>query len=88
MVICSAYSGELMQVLKREFGLYRIRIDCEDDLWTLARLCVKGRRIGMLGERRDQTTAGQEGGRAKAAERKNSIKRGPPIASRPRTLST
>jgi len=70
MVICSAYSGELMQVLKREFGLYRIRIDCEDDLWTIARLCVKGRSIGMLGERRDQTTAGQEGGRAKAAERK------------------
>ena len=70
MVICSAYSGELMQVVKREFGLYRIRIDCEDDLWTVARLCVKGRSIGMLGERRDQTTAGQEGGRAKAAERK------------------
>lgn len=70
MVICSAYSGELMQVVKREFGLYRIRIDCDDDLWTLARLCVKGRSIGMLGERRDQTTAGQEGGRAKAAERK------------------
>ena len=70
MVICSAYSGELMQVVKREFGLYRIRMDCDDDLWTLARLCVKGRRIGMLGERRDQTTAGQEGGRAKAAERK------------------
>ncbi len=59
-----------MQVIKREFGLYRIRIDCEDDLWTLARLCVKGRSIGMLGERRDQTTAGIEGGRAKAAERK------------------
>ena len=59
-----------MQVVKREFGLYRIRIDCDDDLWTLARLCVKGRSIGMLGERRDQTTAGQEGGRAKAAERK------------------
>ena len=59
-----------MQVLKREFGLYRIRIDCEDDLWTIARLCVKGRSIGMLGERRDQTTAGQEGGRAKSAERK------------------
>ena len=59
-----------MQVLKREFGLYRIRIDCEDDLWTVARLCVKGRSIGMLGERRDQTTAGQEGGRAKSAERK------------------
>ena len=59
-----------MQVIKREFGMYRIRIDCEDDLWALARLCVKGRSIGMLGERRDQTTAGQEGGRAKAAERK------------------
>jgi protein pelota len=59
-----------MQVLKRDFGLYRLRIDCEDDLWTLARLCVKGRSIGMLGERRDQTTAGQEGGRAKPAERK------------------
>ena len=70
MVICSAYSGELMQVVKREFGLYRIRIDCEDDLWTVARLCVKGRSIGMLGERRDQTTAGQEGGRAKAAEKR------------------
>ena len=31
----------------------------------------KGRRIGMLGERRDQTTTGEEGGRAKAATRKN-----------------
>ena len=30
----------------------------------------KGRSLAMLGERRDQTTAGQEGGRAKAAERK------------------
>ena len=66
----SAYLGEMMQVIKRDFGLYRLRIDCDDDLWTLARLCVKGRSIGMLGERRDQTTAGQEGGRAKAAERK------------------
>ena len=35
-----------------------------------SRLCVKGRSIGMLGERRDQTTAGQEWGRAKSAERK------------------
>lgn len=59
-----------MQVLKKEFGLYRLRIDNEDDLWTLARICTKGRSIGMLGERRDQTTAGQEGGRAKVAERK------------------
>ena len=59
-----------MQILKKEFGLYRLRVDSEDDLWTLARICVKGRSIGMLGERRDQTTAGQEGGRAKSAERK------------------
>ena len=59
-----------MQVVKKEFGLYRIRIDSEDDLWTLARICVKGRSIGMLGEKRDQTTGGQEGGRAKVAERK------------------
>ncbi len=59
-----------MKVIKRDFGMYRLRTDCEDDLWALARLCVKGRSIGMLGERRDQTTAGQEGGRAKAAERK------------------
>ena len=55
-----------MQVMKKEFGLYRLRIDNEDDLWTLARICTKGRSIGMLGERRDQTTAGQEGGRAKS----------------------
>ena len=57
-----------MQVLKKEFGLYRLRVDSEDDLWTLARICVIGRSIGMLGERRDQTTAGQEGGRAAANE--------------------
>ena len=59
-----------MQVLKREFDRYKLRIDCEDGLWALARICIKGRSIGMLGERRDQTTAGQEGGRAKSAERK------------------
>ena len=48
----------------------RLFIECEDDLWVLARICCQGRSLGMLGERRDQTTAGQEGGRAKAAERK------------------
>ena len=37
---------------------------------TIARLARKGMSIGMLGERRDQTTAGEEGGRAKVAERK------------------
>ena len=48
----------------------KFRISSEDDLWTTAKLSKKGRRIGMLGERRDQTTTGEEGGRAKAATRK------------------
>jgi len=59
-----------MQIIKRSEELMRIRVRSEDDLWSLAHLCRKGRLLGMLGERRDQTTAGQEGGRAKAAERK------------------
>ena len=59
-----------MRVLKREPMLWRLRVETEDDLWTLARLARKGMNIGMLGERRDQTTGGEEGGRAKAAERK------------------
>ena len=63
-------TGEMVQVIKHEPDLWRLRIRSDDDLWTLAHLCKKGRLLGMLGERRDQTTAGQEGGRAKAAERK------------------
>mgnify|MGYP002869982526 FL=1 len=59
-----------MKVLKREPMLWRLRVETEDDLWTLARLARKGMNLGMLGERRDQTTGGEEGGRAKAAERK------------------
>ena len=59
-----------MRILKREPMLWRLRVETEDDLWTLARLARKGMDIGMLGERRDQTTGGEEGGRAKAAERK------------------
>jgi len=59
-----------MRILKREPDMFRLRIDCEDDLWVIARICVKKRSLGMLGERRDQTTAGEEGGRAKSAERK------------------
>ena len=50
--------------------LWRLRVETEDDLWTLARLARNGMNLGMLGERRDQTTGGEEGGRAKAAERK------------------
>ncbi|MBJ23566.1 MAG: hypothetical protein CMB64_02735 [Euryarchaeota archaeon] len=59
-----------MKILKQGFDFLKFRISSEDDLWTTAKLCNKGRRIGMLGERRDQTTAGLEGGRAKSAERK------------------
>jgi protein pelota len=59
-----------MQILKREHDLWRLRIRSSDDLWVLARICRKGKHFGMLGERRDQTTGGIEGGRAKAAERK------------------
>lgn len=59
-----------MKILKREPQLWRLRIETEDDLWTLARIARKGMQIGMLGERRDQTTGGEEGGRAKSAERK------------------
>ena len=53
-----------MRIIKREHELYRLRIECEDDLWTLARICTPGRSLGMMGERRDQTTGGIEGGRA------------------------
>ena len=59
-----------MKILKRGPDFIKFRISSEDDLWTTAKLCKKNRRIGMLGERRDQTTAGEEGGRAKAATRK------------------
>lgn len=59
-----------MKVLKREPQLWRLRIETEDDLWALARIARKGMQLGMLGERRDQTTGGEEGGRAKSAERK------------------
>ncbi|RPG77074.1 MAG: hypothetical protein CBE08_000930 [Euryarchaeota archaeon TMED248] len=59
-----------MKILKREPMLWRLRVETEDDLWTLARLARKGMDFAMLGERRDQTTGGEEGGRAKAAERK------------------
>ena len=49
-----------MKVLKREPMLWRLRVETEDDLWTLARLARKGMDLAMLGERRDQTTGGEE----------------------------
>ena len=59
-----------MKILKRGTDFLKFRISTEDDLWTTAKLCTKGRKIGMLGDRRDQTTTGEEGGRAKSATRK------------------
>lgn len=50
--------------------LWRIRVESHDDLWSISRLARKGMSFAMLGERRDQTTAGETGGRAKSAERK------------------
>ncbi|MBC8437815.1 MAG: pelota family protein [Euryarchaeota archaeon] len=57
--------------MKRDDDLMKLRVQHEDDLWVLSQL-VKGKSktAGMLSYRRDQTTGTQEGGRAKAAERK------------------
>ena len=59
-----------MRLLKRSDEAKRLRVEHEDDLWTLAQLGRKGRSAGMLSWRRDATTGTQEGGRAKSAERK------------------
>ena len=59
-----------MKILKRDLHEWRLRVETLDDLWVLARLARQGISVAMLGERRDQTTAGEEGGRSKQAERK------------------
>ena len=59
-----------MNILKRDLHEWRLRVETLDDLWVLARLARCGVSVAMLGERRDQTTAGEEGGRSKQAERK------------------
>jgi protein pelota len=59
-----------MRIVKREHGLLKLFVECQDDLWNLAYLCTKGRSLAMLGNRRDQSTGSQEGERAKVAERK------------------
>ena len=56
-------------VSESETGM-RIRVDDEDDLWTLSKVCTGGAEVGMLTHRRDSTTGTQEGGRSKQAERK------------------
>ena len=59
-----------MKIIQDGFNEKKIRLETEDDLWVLARIASKGMNIGMLGERRDPTTADTGGGRSKSAERK------------------
>jgi protein pelota len=48
----------------------RLRVDDEDDLWTVSQLCRPGTNVGMLSHRRDSATGTQSDSRAKSAERK------------------
>lgn len=59
-----------MREVSRSDNGVKLRIDDDDDLWTLARICRDGTSAGMLSHRRDSTTGTQEGGRSKQAERK------------------
>jgi len=59
-----------MRIVKKDEEGLRVRIDSDDDLWTMSHICTPGSTLGMLGHRRDQTTGTQEGGRAREAERK------------------
>ena len=45
-------------VSETETGI-RIRVDDEDDLWTLSKVCTEGAEVGMLTHRRDSTTGTQ-----------------------------
>ena len=60
----SAWLGERMDVLGRDHHEWRLRVHTVDDLWVLNRLVQPGMSVGMRGERRDQTTGGDEGGRS------------------------
>ncbi|MBT5284930.1 MAG: hypothetical protein HOL29_03050, partial [Euryarchaeota archaeon] len=59
-----------MNILKRDQHEWKLRVESVDDMWVLARLIRPGYSFAMLGERRDQTTGGEEGGRSKQSERK------------------
>ena len=59
-----------MREVSRSDNGVKLRIDDDDDLWTLARICREGTSAGMLSHRRDSTTGTQEGGRSKQAVRK------------------
>ena len=70
MEIFWAYLGEAMKILKRDEHEWKLRVESVDDLWVMARLIRPNTSFAMLGERRDQTTGGEEGGRSKQSERK------------------
>ncbi len=59
-----------MQQIKRIEDGVRLRVQHDDDLWTLSQIIRPGCKVGMMGNRRDQSTGTQEAGRAKAADRK------------------
>ncbi len=59
-----------MKISHRSEQGCKVRVEDEDDLWTLAQVIRPGVIVKMFGHRRDQTTGGQFGGRAKEAERK------------------
>ena len=60
---------KLQQIKRIEDGV-RLRVQHDDDLWTLSQIIRPGCKVGMMGNRRDQSTGTQESGRAKAADRK------------------
>ncbi|MBJ29229.1 MAG: hypothetical protein CMB61_04130 [Euryarchaeota archaeon] len=59
----------MRRVKRLDEGL-RLRVESEDDLWVLSKVCGTGCLVGMLSSRRDSTTGTREDGRAKSAERK------------------
>ena len=59
-----------MRRIKRLDEGLRLRVESEDDLWALSKVCGAGCLVGMLSSRRDSTTGTREDGRAKSAERK------------------
>jgi len=59
----------MQQIKQIEEGV-RLRVQHEDDLWTIAQLVRPGCKVGMMGYRRDQSTGTQESGRSKSADRK------------------
>ncbi|MAH97992.1 MAG: hypothetical protein CMA12_01405 [Euryarchaeota archaeon] len=59
----------MRRVKRLDEGL-RLRVESEDDLWVLSKVCGTGCLVGMLSSRRDSTTGTREEGRAKSAERK------------------